>query len=333
MDIKSFAEAHLVSLNRLKSLSDNSAGSLAATWAAQQAHLRMTAMPASLSAMDSIVKRVEEDQARYRALHSPMHAQIGQLMAADQARALKMTDLVGLTPSAWESVQQLNRFADYARLGNQFRDIIDRMGARTAGVPEWLIEVEKSEARTRRLIESVLGARHEVERADWAMLEQGLEAVEVAIQELPVLADVAREPTQKRTNLKLDLSTMLALASFLLALLAYLEVLEQSAFARSQAAKDEIASEIDLAEQREFRARVAASLEILARSAASQQEYIVGPRGARLKSAISRGSLIITLEPDQRVLLLEQQGRWVRVRCLNNDELEGWTLKHYLTRQ
>lgn len=244
-----------------------------------------------------------------------------------------MTDLVGLTPSAWESVQQLNRFADYARLGNQFRDIIDRMGARTAGVPEWLIEVEESEARTRRLIESVLGARHEVERADWAMLEQGLEAVEVAIQELPVLADVAREPTQKRTNLKLDLSTMLALASFLLALLAYLEVLEQSAFARSQAAKDEIASEIDLAEQREFRARVAASLEILARSAASQQEYIVGPRGARLKSAISRGSLIITLEPDQRVLLLEQQGRWVRVRCLNNDELEGWTLKHYLTRQ
>lgn len=332
MDIKSLIEAQFVAHNQLKAFSETAANSVAATWASQHAQLLKTVVPERFSALDAFVKQAEDERARYKELASPLHLRLSEASLASQASVLSALEH-GSKVSMVDSVRQLDRFSAYAQVGNQFRDIIDRMEAQSAWIPDWLTRVEASEAHTRRLIESLADDRYSADKLAWAVLNQGLEDVEVAIQELP------REPGSNEATSSQSLSPLqylhitIALVGLLLAILTYVEALEQGARSQAQAMEAKAEAQHDLAEQREFRERVMASLEILAQSTTANLEYNVGPRPARLKSAINRGAYVCTLEPGQHVILLEHRGRWAKVRCSGKTDLAGWTPKHYLIRQ
>ena len=90
-------------------------------------------------------------------------------------------------------------------------------------------------------------------------------------------------------------------------------------------------------EEREFRERLLGAIEALGEHSPGQHgHYVVGNRVVRVKSAITGGLPLDTAHPNQLVLVTDKHGRWLKIRYRNHledREVEGWVLKHYLIRK
>lgn len=230
------------------------------------------------------------------------------------------------------------RMADeLARFANPLRDTIDRIVAEQTLDAPWLTQMGSAAQLAREFIDSWAERSEFDDGVDWAVLDQHLEDVQVAIQQLP--REDATDQQLRATGItRVEwIALALALLGLLLQLLDYMESLDQGQFARQQAAEEQASVGRDRAEERKFRERLISTIEALAEHTPSRRViYVVGERPVRIKSAISRGIYLGTAHPNQVVMATDRRGRWLKIRFRDNIEerdIEGWVLKHYLIRR
>ncbi|MGY6000040.1 hypothetical protein [Stenotrophomonas maltophilia] len=79
--------------------------------------------------------------------------------------------------------------------------------------------------------------------------------------------------------------------------------------------------------------RLSRALEVLAGQALGEDLYIVGTRSATVRARPGSGLALGTAYSNQQVLVTQKSSRWLKVRFrdhLEQRDIEGWVLKHYL---
>lgn len=79
--------------------------------------------------------------------------------------------------------------------------------------------------------------------------------------------------------------------------------------------------------------RLSRALEVLAGQALGEDLYIVGTRSATVRARPGSGLVLGMAYPNQQVLVTQKSSRWLKVRFrdhLEQRDIEGWVLKHYL---
>jgi hypothetical protein len=231
------------------------------------------------------------------------------------------------------------RIADeLARFANPLRDVVDRIVAEQRLDAPWLTQMGSAAQLAREFIDSwAERSGFDDDGVNWAALDQHLEDVQVAIQQLP-LEDTTDRQLRATGITRVEWVTLaFALLGLLLQLLDYMESLEQGQFSRQQAAEEQASVDRDRAEERKFRERLISTIEALAEHTPTRRAiYVVGARPVRIKSAISGGIYLGIAHPNQIVTVTGRRGRWIKIRfrdSIEERDVEGWVLKHYLIRR
>ena len=231
-----------------------------------------------------------------------------------------------------------------SQLVNPFRSVLDRIKDERELLGPWFSHMESAADHVRRFLDyRPVGANddqrdsHEEVEAEWNALDKHLNEVQTAIAYLPTRD--ATDEQVRASGLSRENRILLSLTLFglLLQILSYLEAYKQNDFSRQQAAEEGLEKERAAIAEFAFRERLISAIEALAeRTPDAGLSYVVGSRSTKVKSAISKGDVMGTIHPNQVVLATEHSGRWVKVRYtdhLENRDVEGWVLKHYLIRQ
>jgi len=219
------------------------------------------------------------------------------------------------------------------------REMLDRLKTEQDVIAPWFTQMKSAADYAKTFLESWPEQDAlEDEGTNWDALDKHLVGVEAAIQQLPERNATAQQIRAVGLTPVERICLVVALLSLLLQILDYLETCAQGQFSRQQAANETAHREYSNAIESGYRERLISTIEALAERTPDQEliPYVVGPRPAKIKSAISKGLLLGTIHPNQVVLATAHSGRWVKVTYrdhLEERDVEGWVLKHYLIRQ
>lgn len=217
------------------------------------------------------------------------------------------------------------------RLADPFRDMRKRLRLDQVG------QVEDAVAHARQVLESLPDLPEGEQGTDWQALEDHFQGVHAAIEHLPLTGATRRQLRATGVSRTQWIVGFFSVLGVIIAWLAYMETIEQGEFSREQASLEQARSQLADEEERVFRQSLLAALDALAQHSPSQHDvYVIGLRAVPVKSAISGGMLLDTAYPNQVVSSTGKGGRWIKIRYRNHleeREVEGWVLKHYLVRQ
>lgn len=112
----------------------------------------------------------------------------------------------------------------------------------------------------------------------------------------------------------------------------YLDRIDQQREA-AELAKEKVVLEERHREAVDASERLSRALEVLAGQALQEGVYIVGARSATVRARPGSGLVLGTAYTNQQVLVTGKSSRWYKVRFrdhLEERDIEGWVLKHYL---
>ena len=201
----------------------------------------------------------------------------------------------------------------------------------------WASQIGSAAEYARKLLNSLPMEDPNDETLDLTSLSTHLNQVHGAMSHLPLKGDGSEAVYAKGMSVHQWVMCYMAIIATLAALVTVYQAQLQMRFAREQALGDQTyraQSDADLAA---FRERLFKALDDVAAHAPVREDlYVVGLRPARVRSAITGGALLDIAHPNQIVTATGKEGRWLKVRYRNHledREVEGWVLKHYLIRQ
>ena len=251
-------------------------------------------------------------------------------------RVGELANVLGQSSATLELIEQNRRLMDQvARIADPFQDMRDRL--KLDQFHPWVSQIAAAAEHARELLESLPDQEPGDDQPNWEVLEDQLQNVQTSIAKLP-LAGATNQELRAMGFSRADWVVLfLTVACFILDVLGYLEARAQGQFARDQATQEQAEEDRAAQEEREFRERLLAAIEALgAHSPVQHGHYVVGNRAVRVKSAIIGGLPLDMAHPNQLVLVTGKQGRWFKIRYRNHledREVEGWVLKHYLVRK
>ena len=291
------------------------------------------------SAMRTIQAHLAEQEhftRQYRKLAaSPSLYAVSELIERT-LNTVRLMDTLAPAKAFLDQIEQNRRLVNQmARLSDPLREIADRITLDQVSLR--VSEMTSASEYIRRILESLPDPTHADDAVDWDALDGHLEGVQATIEHLPLTGASPHQFHAMGFSRAEWITVFFSLLSLMLGVLAYLETRAQGRFSRDQAAEEQARSQQEVREEKEYRERLLAAIEALAEHAPSQVDYyVVGLRSVRVKSSITKGALIDTAHPNQIVLATGKNGRWLKIRYRNNledREVEGWVLKHYLIRQ
>lgn len=315
------------------------AGSVVRSFLEEQERWRKQLIQPSY-AMQSILDQVNEQQdflRQYRELiSSPAQLAINELVEHNR-KFDRLAETLGPSRAFLDVIEHNRTLLDQvARFSDPFRDVLERL--KLDQVAPWASQLESASEHVRKLLESLPDEDYvDDETLDWHALGGHLESVQGAIEQLP-LTGATRQQIHAMGLSRVEWVTLfLTLVNTVIAILGILETRAQGRVARDQAVEEQVYRERADKEEQEYRERLLAAIGALAKHSPSPQEqYFVGARAVRVKSAISKGMYLDTAHPNQVVVATGDSGRWVKIKYRNHLEerdVEGWVLKHYLIRQ
>lgn len=309
----------------------------------QGEHLRRLTnlMPKMPSAIERFLEEERRRKERYQDLFSASTWSTMDSVARHSQELERIAEMLGPSRETMDAIAtgtlaSTQMAADMARLVDPLRSVLDKIKAEQVLATPWFAQMESAAQLAQRFLESWPEDEESDEDVDWEALDQHLDGVQVAIQQLP-LRNATDQQLQATGMTRFEWITLaVALLTLLLQFLDYMESLEQRRFA-SQQAEAPVSADRAQAEERMFRERLIATIEALAEHTPAQDTlYVVGTRPVPVKSAIVRGVYLGTAHPNQVVVVTGRNGRWIKIRFRDNleeREIEGWILKHYLVRR
>lgn len=282
------------------------------------------------------IRSILEQASRYQELLAP--AQLAVNRVAEYSASL---DRVASTLVA--SRTSLNAFKNHhhlldqvARISDSFPRIVDQFNL--GQVTLSAARLESAAEHVRRLLEFLPDMESGNDEAlDWNALDGHLEGVHAAIERLPLTGTTSQKLHAAGLSRHEWIVGFLTVLGTLVAMLGLLETHVQGQFARDQAAEEQVYRAQAKKEEREYRGRLLTAIGALAAHSPDQpDQYFVVARPVPVRPAISKGGLLDTAYPNQVVVATGKNGRWFKIRYRNHiedREVEGWVLKHYLIRQ
>lgn len=290
-------------------------------------------------AMRSILDQLNEQQDLVRQhrklLFSPAQLALNEIIER-QHKLDRLADALGPSSAFLDMIEQNRRLVDQvARFSDPFHDVIERF--KLDQVAPWASQLQAATEHVQKLLQS-LPADEDFDDAalDWDTLGGQLQDVHAAIERLPLTGATDQQVRASGMSRGEWVATFLALLGIVVAILGMLQTQVQGRLARDQAAEEQAYRERADQEERAYRQHLLAAIEALAeRSPRQQEHYVVGTRAVRVKSQIRNGIYLDTAHPNQVVVATGKSGRWLKIRYRNHlqdREVEGWVLKHYLVR-
>lgn len=251
-------------------------------------------------------------------------------------RVGELANVLGQSSATLELIEQNRRLMDQmTRIFDPFQDMRDRL--KLDQVHPWASQIAAAAEHARELLESLPAQAPGDDEPDWDALEDQLQSVQASIARLPLTGATHQELRAMGFSRADWVVLFLTVACFILDVLGYLEARAQGQFSRDQATQEQAEEDRAAQEEREFRERLLGAIEALGEHSPGQHgHYVVGNRVVRVKSAITGGLPLDTAHPNQLVLVTDKHGRWLKIRYRNHledREVEGWVLKHYLIRK
>lgn len=248
----------------------------------------------------------------------------------------RMADALAPSKAFMEVIEQNQRLIDkLTRFTDPLQVLRDQLDLDR--IASWASRMEPAAEHVKRLLDALPALDHAELETDWDALDEQWGGVQATIDLLPPSGATEQQLRAMGLSRAEWLFLFISVLGLLLSALSYLETRAQGRFARDQAALEQASDQRENREEKEYRERLLAAIEALAEHAPSQVNYyVVGLRSVRVKSSINKGTLIDTAHPNQIVLATGKNGRWLKIRYRNNmeeREVEGWVLKHYLIRQ
>lgn len=315
------------------------AGNVARSFLEEQERWRKQLLQPSY-AMQSILDQANAQQDVLRQhrqwLLSPAQLALNELVGRHREFD-RLADTLGASRAFLDVIEHNRRLVDQvARFADPIRDVVERF--KLDQMAPWASQMEVAAEHVRKLLDSLPADEDFNDAAlDWDTLGGQLEDVHAAIGQLPFTGATDQQIRASGMSRVDWVNTFLVLLGIMIAVLAFLETRAQGRLARDQAIEEQAYREHADREESEYRERLLAAIGALAeRSPVQQDQYFVGARAVRVKSAISKGVYLDTAHPNQVVLATGKNGRWLKIRYRNHledREVEGWVLKHHLIRQ
>lgn len=289
------------------------------------------------SSVDRLLEDELRQRERYMEMLPPSTASAIEAVFQRNRELERMVAFLAPSPTVLDEVAVANKMlAEVMRLANPVRDLLDRARIEQTLDAPWFAQMESAAKLASRFADTWRVDSESDADVDWTALDRHLEEVEAAIQQLP--GEVQVDPQRQQPRITRDQWQMVfTVFGVLLALLAYMESLQQGRFARQQAAETHAFEEQVRADELAFHRHLISTIENLAKHLPDQTVcYVVRTRPVPVKSAITRGIYLGTAYPNQVVTATGRRGRWIKIRFHDNleeREVEGWVLKQYLMRQ
>lgn len=271
----------------------------------------------------------------WRTLASASHFRIDELIEKT-LKVGRMADALAPSKAFMEVIEQNQRLIDkLTGFTDPLQAVRDQLDIDR--IASWASRMEPAAEHMKRLLAALPALDHAELEMDWDALDEQWEGVHATIDQLPATGSTQQQLRAMGLSRAEWLFLVIGVLGLLLSALSYLETRAQGRFARDQATLEQASSQRENREEAEYRGRLLAAIEALAEHAPSHIDYyVVGLRPVRVKSSITKGALLDTAHPNQIVLATGKNGRWLKIRYRNSLEerdVEGWVLKHYLIRQ
>lgn len=292
----------------------------------------MQSIQEQLSKQDDVLRQLQDT------FFSPHQRGLAGLMERQHSLEHLAGSLPAASRAALEFIEHNRRLVDQvSRLTQPLDDTAARF--KLDQIMPWASQLEATLERV-RTFQHALPDPVDLDAAaqwDWQALEDQLDVVHLQIQQLPLAGSTKRQVREHGITLIQWVTFYMTLVAILSALLANMQAQTQIRLAQEQASEERSYRDGADREEQQFRDRLLALLEgMQERSPGLLGHYVVGTRAVRVKSAIKAGVYLDTAHPNQVVVATAKSGRWVKIRYRNHledREVEGWVLKHYLIRQ
>lgn len=282
------------------------------------------------------IQSILEQTSHYQKLLKPAQLAVNRV-AEYSANLDHVASTLSASRTSLDAIENHRHLLDLvAHLSDSFPRVVDQF--KLGQIAPSAAQLESAAEHVRRLLEFLPDMESgDDEALDWNALGGHLEGVHAAIESLPLTGSTPQQLHAAGLSRHEWIMGFLTVLGTLIAMLGLLETHVQGQFARDQAAEEQVRRAQTQKEEREHRDRLLAAIGALAAHSPNQSDqYFVVTRLVPVRSAISKGGLLDTAHPNQVVVATGKNGRWLKIRYRNHiedREVEGWVLKHYLIRQ